>query len=60
MNAGDLVIATWPDGLEIEGEYVGFTRGYHIIVSGSQAERVVCGPAAKLEKKNVECKEEKV
>ena len=60
MNTGDMVIATWPDGLEIEGKYVGFMRGCHIIVSGSQQERVVCGPATKLEKKNVESEKKKV
>ena len=29
MNTGDMVIATWPDGLEIEGKYVVYERLPH-------------------------------
>jgi hypothetical protein len=31
MNIGDLVKATWPDGLEIVGVYVREERGYIIL-----------------------------
>ena len=43
MNVGDLVRATWSDGLEVVGTFIGHTRGY-IILKGSQGESVVCCP----------------
>ena len=35
MNVGDLVRATWSDGLEVVGTFIGHTRG-DIILKGSQ------------------------
>ena len=60
MNAGDLVVVRWPDGLVVDGTYVGFTRGYHLIMSSSGNERVVCGPTVTIEKKNVDESKKKV
>ena len=49
MKVGDLVRATWSDGLEIVGTFIGHRRGY-IILRGSQSEKpndyVVCCPNA--------------
>ena len=43
MNVGDLVRATWTDGMVAEGIFVGHTRGY-IILQGAEGESIVCCP----------------
>ena len=41
MKQGDLVRATWTDGLVLTGRYVGTERGY-IILKGDAGEQIVC------------------
>jgi len=41
MKRGDLVRATWTDGLVLTGRYVGTERGY-IILKGEAGEQIVC------------------
>ena len=43
MNVGDLVRATWKDGLVMVGRFEGHRRGY-IILIGEEGERIVCNP----------------
>ena len=48
MKIGDLVRATWPDGLTLEGKYVATERGYVILMS-AEGEHIICGQVVKLE-----------
>ena len=41
MKVGDLVQATWSDGLVCSGRYVGTRRGYIILIDGDDSE-IVC------------------
>ena len=43
MKVGDLVRATWKDGLVAEGVFIGHRRGY-IILQGKEGENIVCCP----------------
>ena len=43
MKEGDLVRATWSDGLVLEGRYVGSNRGYIILIDKT-GQQIVCNP----------------
>ena len=43
MKVGDLVRATWEDGLVLTGAYSREERGY-IILIGSDGKNIVCSP----------------
>jgi len=45
VKVGDTVRATWSDGLELVGQYVGDERGYVILLDESQ-KRIVCNAAS--------------
>ena len=44
MEAGNLVRATWNDGLVEVGTYVGTERGYIILLSKNK-KKIICNPA---------------
>lgn len=44
MKVGDLVRATWQDGLVLEGRYSEKERGY-IILLDEKDQKIVCNPA---------------
>ena len=43
MKVGDLVKATWSDGLILEGKYLMNDKGYVILID-SNGEKIVCNP----------------
>lgn len=45
MKIGNTVRATWSDGLELVGKYVGDERGYIILIDENQ-KRIVCNAAS--------------
>jgi hypothetical protein len=40
MKAGDLIEATWPDGLTCQGTYTKYEQGY--IILHNQKKRIIC------------------
>ena len=44
MNPGDLVTATWDDGLQIAGAYIKNDRGYVVLLDLDTNKEVVCNP----------------
>ena len=45
MKVGDMVRATWTDGLVLEGKYVRTERGF-VILQGLDGVQIVCDPNA--------------
>jgi len=43
MKLGDLVRATWSDGLVLVGRYTGSERGY-ILLAADDGHKIVCDP----------------
>ncbi len=41
MKIGDIVKATWTDGLELVGRYTGTEQGY-IILTAEDGNRIIC------------------
>ena len=42
MKPGDIITATWPDGLQVVGVYARTERGYVIILDGYTNREVPC------------------
>ena len=41
MKVGDTIKATWSDGLELTGKYIGEERGY-VILLDENSKKIVC------------------
>jgi hypothetical protein len=44
MKVGDIVVATWSDGLVLEGTYLMHDKGYVILID-SNGEKIICNPS---------------